>query len=581
MATTRRRKWAIAAAAILAAIIAWQPKTRGHGPVSPFRQITFDEDAAYPALSRDGKRLAYSVAGVHAGQHSLWVKDVESTSPPRRLTDGLWNDYDANLSPDGAYVYFTSDRQPPGMYRVPSNGGAVELVRAQALTPRFSPDGRWLLFNANAALTVTPVEGGSSRTVSGSQTNCYAPVWSPDSRSILFACGVRRERPEWWISSGNSVEPQRTGLATAFARSGFSYIELQAWLPGNEMVFAGRKGETMTLWRIGFDPATRSVTHDPVPATDATGDTGASFAAGRLAFARTTVGLNLWSLPLDGAGRVPGPPVRLTSTPNQKGSASISRDGRTLLYSAERDGVYSLLLRDIPSGKEREIVSGPFLATLRPDGGKFAYAQGPMDHLDVRSDGAAWWWRWWFSHPVCSACGVPRGYTPDGASVLLWANAETDDHVDLADVSSGRVTRVLSAKRFYSPQLSPDGHSIVFGVRAGEHEFESWIAPIHSGRPTTEFEWVPLMRRSETYHIPFWSADGSQVYILSNHGGGNLKWLESQPIDSRTRSLVYQFQEPRVPTMDPLWNSVMSVPGGILIELGDIATNIWLGPVNP
>jgi hypothetical protein len=94
------------------------------------------------------------------------------------------------------------------------------------------------------------------------------------------------------------------------------------------------------------------------------------------------------------------------------------------------------------------------------------------------------------------------------------------------------------------------------------------------------------MHRSGTYHIPFWSPDGSLVYILSNDGGGNLKWLEAQPVDLRALRIkgqsyaVYEFHEPRVPTMDSLWNPMMSDPGRILVEMGDMTTNIWIGEVS-
>jgi Tol biopolymer transport system component len=590
----RNARWPIFAAAglVLTAVFvvdALRPKARP--PAPQFHQITFDPDGAgadSPALSPDGRFLAYCSFGSPGGKRNLRLQSVDGNSPPRRLTDGPSNDYDPAFSSDGAFVYFTSDREPNGIYRVSAAGGPAELVHENAVTPQFSPDGRSFLFNRGGVIYVTPASGGPAQALTAAGQNSYGPVWSPDSRSVLFATGSREGQPEWWIALAAGGEPYRSDVPALLARHGFNFTYARAWLPDNELVFAGRKGETMTLWRIGLTPDGRTVTHDPLPATDdPEGDYYASFAAGRLAVGGTRVGLNLWSLLVDKAGRVQSAPERLTATPNQKGGASLSADGRNLLFSEENDGAYSLFLRDLQSAKQREFLPGIFFSVLRPDGRQLAFARGPINDLDVLSRGTGWWW---FSRTLCKGCGVPRGFSPDGASLLLWAATDTGDHVDLLDVSSRRLRPILTApprpsgiSRFYSPQLSPDGRLLLFGLRSGEHDFESWIAPLHSDRPTPENEWSRVIEAGETYHIPFWSSDGSLVYILENHGGGNLKWLDAQPFDRTSlrlagqRFIAYEFHEPRVPTMAPLWNPVMSAAGRILIELGDRSANIWIG----
>jgi len=39
---------------------------------------------------------------------------------------------------------------------------------------------------------------------------------------------------------------------------------------------------------------------------------------------------------------------------------------------------------------------------------------------------------------------------------------------------------------------------------------------------------------------------------------------------------VYEFHEPRVPMMDPTWNRVTALKDRIVLELGDISTNVWV-----
>ena len=58
---------------------------------------------------------------------------------------------------------------------------------------------------------------------------------------------------------------------------------------------------------------------------DPESDYGASFAGGKLVFARTRVEMNFWALPLDSTGeRLTGPPEPLTSSPARKGQESVA-----------------------------------------------------------------------------------------------------------------------------------------------------------------------------------------------------------------------------------------------------------------
>ena len=73
----------------------------------------------------------------------------------------------------------------------------------------------------------------------------------------------------------------------------------------------------------------------PVRATkDAEGDSGASFAAGRVVFARSQVDMNFWALPLDPSGEhIQAAPQPLTSVPVRKGQQSVA--GSKVLYSRQ------------------------------------------------------------------------------------------------------------------------------------------------------------------------------------------------------------------------------------------------------
>ena len=82
--------------------------------------------------------------------------------------------------------------------------------------------------------------------------------------------------------------------------------------------------------------------------------------------------------------------------------------------------------------------------------------------------------------------------------------------------------------------------------------------------------------------MAFWSPDENLVYLLNEHGEGNLTWLDAQRLDAGTKRpvggtlSVYHFTSPHIPGMDPIWNHPAAVEGRIVLELVDLSTNVWI-----
>ena len=102
---------------------------------------------ADPQLSPDGRAVAYTVAP--AGQReehplrAIWLAATDHSAPPRPLTAGVANDTMPRWSPDGAALYFLSDRVKRGeaqLYRLPLDGGeAVALTDWRGGIAEFAP----------------------------------------------------------------------------------------------------------------------------------------------------------------------------------------------------------------------------------------------------------------------------------------------------------------------------------------------------------------------------------------------------------------------------------------------------------
>jgi len=107
-----------------------------------------------PQLAPDGRHVAYTVAPAgrsEAGpQTSLWLVATDGAIPPRRLTGGVADDTMPRWSPDGAWLYFLSDRAKKGetqVQRLSLAGGEAEaLTDCQGGVSAFAPlaDGRTL-----------------------------------------------------------------------------------------------------------------------------------------------------------------------------------------------------------------------------------------------------------------------------------------------------------------------------------------------------------------------------------------------------------------------------------------------------
>ncbi|RNB78773.1 S9 family peptidase [Brevibacillus fluminis] len=140
----------------------------------------------------------------------------------RQLTRGSYAVCEPAISPDGAYVAFTANRDRDGVslyggqiFRVSTSGGEPELLfnRTEAQLPTYSPDGKWIAFFADIehkALYRMGSDGGEVISLSAAYPFSFgdatftdmryiryplAPQWSHDS-SAVYALSTRAGRNE-------------------------------------------------------------------------------------------------------------------------------------------------------------------------------------------------------------------------------------------------------------------------------------------------------------------------------------------------------------------------------------------------
>jgi len=145
-----------------------------------------------PSFSPDGRQLVLTLGGVD-GNLDIHVLDINSRQTTR-LTTHRAIDTEGSWSPDGKYIYFTSDRSGgPQVYRVPATGGTPERVTFEGsynARPRLSPDGTKLALvhndRGNYRIAVMDLERRDLIVLSNGRQD-ESPSFAPNSDSLIYA----------------------------------------------------------------------------------------------------------------------------------------------------------------------------------------------------------------------------------------------------------------------------------------------------------------------------------------------------------------------------------------------------------
>lgn len=616
-----RRRPTVTVAAVLAGLaviggLAWwwirRPAPFAGAPV--LTRLTYDSGLATdPALSRDGKLLAYASDRAGAGNLDLWVQHAAS-SEPTRLTSDDADDLEPAFSPDGSRIAFRSDRDGGGIYVVSSLGGEARKIASLGRRPRFSPDGNWIaywvgdpagsfLFPGNSKIYVSAASGGTPRQLVPEFAAASYPVWSPDGSRVLFL-GTREgtargsEGLDWWVAPLAGGPAADTGSRPHFLERKFRRPVIPGeWMAsGDRVLFSTATGDSTNIWstRVSagrwrlepeFDRLTAGTTLDREPgvAVDASGGI-------RLVFTSMSESTDIWSLPVNASSATPtGPLQRLTEDAASKFHPDVSATGRKIVFSANRSGNQDIFVKDLGSGRETRLTDAAAnedLPILSADESKVAYriyypSANRQEIWTVPASGG-------IPERVCENCGYPRSWSSDGKAILYLGRVPA--RVSILDIASGRKRAVLSHDpvRLWSPRLSPGGRWMVFAITQAPSRFQLRILPAgaETGQAAVE-QSIPITDDASWNDKPYWSPDGTMLYFVSDRDGFRCVW--AQRLDVRTGQprggplAAYHSHSLRRALGNvgngPLDISVAS--DKVVFPMGDRTGNIWLAEWKP
>jgi eukaryotic-like serine/threonine-protein kinase len=387
----RRRKgmlvWAFLGGLLcLAAVVAYfyvRGTRSAPGNNAKWEQLTFFTDSAvYPALSPDGRLLAFVRGrGTFLGPGDIYVKMLPSGEPVELTHDKL-SKLSPAFSPDGTrIVYGTTD--PWNTWEVPVLGGEPRIMLRNASSLTWIEGGKRLLFSEiKSGLhmgVVTTDEGrGQSRDVYlpvGERSMAHHAYLSPDGKWVLVANqmdeegGIGQCRVVPFDGSGKE---KLVGPAGATCSTG-------AWSPdGNWIYLSTNQGGRFHIWRQRFPGGEpEQVTSGP------TEEEGIAMARDGRSFL-TSVGTQYWTIWIhDAKGE------HQMSSEGDAFTTTFSRDGTKLFYlkRAGQNDDAELWSTELTSGRSDRVLPGYGIdATLSDYFASYAVTQDGNSVAFVKKD---------------------------------------------------------------------------------------------------------------------------------------------------------------------------------------------------
>jgi Tol biopolymer transport system component len=478
-AVGRRRVWAVALAAVLAAaaLAVWRflPRnpTRLAWKVVPVTAYPGLEQ--YPSFSPDGKQVAFTWNGEKQDRFDVYVK-LLGPGPPLRLTHDPAEELFPTWSPDGRWIAFlrTIHGATRAVYIIPSLGGPERKLGEVdgGIFPGYpspfldwTPDSKGLIVvdreqaEDSWSLFLLSVETGEKRRLTRAPVTSFdsSPAISPDGRALAFV------RLEQGTLHGVYLQP----LAEDFtAQEEPRRLTSEAWgvsnlswtADGTGILASDYKEDNRGLWIIAR-------TGGPAKPLSSIGESvrhlRVSRQGDRLAYVQENLDSDIWRLELGGRRKAV---TRLISSTRRDMTPHLSPNGKRVAYASYRSGHSEIWVLNIDDSESVQVTSfnGPFLL-------------GP---------------RW----------------SPDGTGIAFSAGVEKNSEIYIVSAGGGKPRRVtVSPGRDILPDWSPDGRWIYFTSSRGESQ-QVWRAPAGGG------EALQVSRHEGVVRSAYLSPDGRFVY---------------------------------------------------------------------
>ncbi|HXV86039.1 MAG TPA: protein kinase, partial [Gemmatimonadales bacterium] len=222
--------------------VVWVDRSGRATPVEPGWTLTPNLSSA-PAPSPDGSRLALSISGPD-GVH-IWIKPLRGGTLQRLTFDGALN-YRPRWSPDGRSIVFVSNRESGGIVTKRADGSGPTSFLLDLPEPTaegsLSRDGRWLLARtaSNAILALRPGVDSVPQVLLPATPGYVSPRLSPDGRWLAYV-SLESAVPQVYVKPFPNVNDGRWQISTEGAAE-------PVWAPsGRELFYRTSQGDFVSV----------------------------------------------------------------------------------------------------------------------------------------------------------------------------------------------------------------------------------------------------------------------------------------------------------------------------------------------
>ena len=471
------------------------------------RQLTFHgSQFGIFTLASDGHRVYFFKAG-HPRLFSVPISGGDETSYPTHFVSPII----LHISPDGSQLLVKEYANDNGQYRErlwlqPTSGApARPLGDVQAdFAAAFSPDGKTIAYAQDKTIYLTRDEGATSHASIEASNDVAWIRFSPDGQRLRFTV----------------YDPKNSISSLWEAKLGGKPVQLPVKLPrlgalnfgswtheGKYFLFQNVSNLRSDYWSLR-ESESWTGTREPVQIASTGEITFAepSPIANQILVAQNESLTSTFRFDPQHRLLTPFLPDRSVADP------SFSADGQWLTY-IDQHSSRNVLVRSHADGSDPVQLTDPDLVVrfphISPDNKWIAFMGKPVDEP---------WQLYWISvdggalHRIDAPQVVNQAdanWLPDGQHLLFgqtpWymADPNVPRALYIYDLQSGKTEKVSNSDGWFSPRLSPDGHTFL-ALSADEKRLA-----IYNSKSAA---WRVIFANGDRIGAPYWSPDGTSIY---------------------------------------------------------------------
>jgi Tol biopolymer transport system component len=499
-------------AALAGMLLMFPACTDSSAPPGPEPRVVVDDSlgtlVAGGVLSPDGTRLAF--ARTVDGKSAIWVAAADGSNQVQ-ISRGVW-DWDPWWSPDGRWIAYHSESPDYDVLVVSVDGGEPRLVATGPATERprgWLSDGSAVLVarsgQGDDVALIAPLNGDPPRRLGPPMAGNQHVAFSPDQTKLAFDVHQGGGDATIWVQDVTGGEPRQLTTEN-LENAAVPYM----WSPdGRFVAYTSRRTGTRDIYIADVTSGeSRQLTNDVRDDYQARWSPDGKW----MAFLSDRGGqTDFWVVPTAG-----GIAVRVTNDLAEETNPRWSPDGRSLIYTRSQTDV-EMAIVPTDSGPARRLLSWPGYgigsAALSPDGKTVLFSSNRSGNSDIWSVAVSG------GEPVPFAASPLADdtplFSPDGSQVLFRSTRGGSSDLWVIGAAGGEPRQLTDGPSNEGEAAwSPDGKSILFVSDRGGAGGDLWVIPAAGGEP------IRITNGNVRPVTVEWSPDGRHIFYVGDRAGG-------------------------------------------------------------